>query len=54
MGIKKQYLKNKPVCKVTFKIPGREANGAKSISIAGDFNDWNANCISYSFFYHRF
>ncbi len=41
MSIKKQYLKSKPVCKVTFRIPKKEAIGAKSVSIVGDFNSWN-------------
>ena len=28
MGIRKQFLKRKPVCKVTFKIPEHVGNGA--------------------------
>jgi len=40
-GIKKQYLKSKPVCKVTFRLPKDAASGAKTVSIAGDFNNWN-------------
>ncbi|WP_370478718.1 isoamylase early set domain-containing protein [Tamlana flava] len=39
MAIKKQYLKSKPVCKVTFSI---EAEDAKKVSVVGSFNDWNA------------
>lgn len=39
MAIKKQYLKSKPVCKVTFEVSAKEAN---SISVVGDFNEWNA------------
>ncbi|WP_223549003.1 MULTISPECIES: isoamylase early set domain-containing protein [Aestuariivivens] len=39
MAIKKQYLKSKPVCKVTFSI---EAEEAKKVSVVGSFNDWNA------------
>jgi len=39
MSIKKQYLKSKPVCKVTFTL-GEAA--AKKVSVVGDFNDWNA------------
>tara|TARA_B110000967_G_scaffold121822_1_gene124422 strand:+ start:3577 stop:3873 length:297 start_codon:yes stop_codon:yes gene_type:complete len=39
MAIKKQYLKSKPVCKVTFEVTAKEAN---SISVVGDFNEWNA------------
>ncbi|WP_299547163.1 isoamylase early set domain-containing protein [Seonamhaeicola sp.] len=39
MAIKKQYLKSKPICKVTFSI---EAEDAKKVSVIGSFNDWNA------------
>jgi 1,4-alpha-glucan branching enzyme len=38
MAIKKQYLKSKPVCKVTFSI---EAEEAKKVSVVGSFNNWN-------------
>ncbi len=40
MSLKKQYLKSKPICKVTFKISDKEVNGAKSVCIVGDFNNW--------------
>ncbi|GAA4268499.1 isoamylase early set domain-containing protein [Hyunsoonleella aestuarii] len=39
MAIKKQYLKSKPICKVTFSI---EAEEAKKVSVVGGFNEWNA------------
>ena len=38
MAITKQYLKSKPVCKVTFSLPAEEAMNVKVI---GSFNDWN-------------
>ncbi len=38
MAIKKQYLKSKPICKVTFSI---EAPEAKKAAVVGSFNDWN-------------
>ena len=41
MSIKKNYLKSRPVCKVTFRVPREEANGAKHIRVVGDFNNWN-------------
>ena len=41
MSIKKQYLKSKPVCKVTFRLPGEAAGSAESATIVGEFNDWN-------------
>jgi 1,4-alpha-glucan branching enzyme len=39
MAIKKQYLKSKPVCKVTFTVPAKEAN---EVVVAGNWNEWNA------------
>jgi 1,4-alpha-glucan branching enzyme len=41
MAIKKQYLKNKPICKVTFKIPAEVAGSAKNAIIVGEFNNWS-------------
>ena len=41
MSIRKQYLKSKPVCKVTFRLPGEAAASAESANIVGEFNDWN-------------
>jgi 1,4-alpha-glucan branching enzyme len=41
MSIKKQYLKNEPACKVTFKISKEQVQGAESVRILGDFNSWN-------------
>ena len=38
MGIAKQYLKTKPVCKVTFTVPAKDA---KKVAVVGDFNNWN-------------
>jgi 1,4-alpha-glucan branching enzyme len=40
MSLKKRYLKTKPVCKVTFRVPKTVAKDASSISIVGEFNDW--------------
>jgi 1,4-alpha-glucan branching enzyme len=38
--IKKQYLTNRPVCKVTFSLePGTDT---KTAYVVGDFNDWQA------------
>ncbi len=41
MCIKKQYLKNKPVCKVTFRLQKEAALSAKSVTIVGEFNEWS-------------
>ncbi|MWB95744.1 glycoside hydrolase [Flavobacterium sp. GA093] len=37
MSVKKQYVKTKPVCKVTFSVEAKEANSA---AVVGDFNNW--------------
>jgi 1,4-alpha-glucan branching enzyme len=39
--IKKEYLKSKPECKVTFKVPKSLANGAQKVNLVGDFNNWS-------------
>lgn len=41
MAFKKQYLKSKAVCKVTFKLSKAQANSAGSARLVGDFNEWN-------------
>ena len=41
MSIKKQYLKNEPVCKVTFKVSKEVAQDAETVKILGDFNGWS-------------
>ena len=38
MAITKNYLKTKPVCKVTFTVAETEA---KKVAVVGDFNNWN-------------
>ncbi|UJH90402.1 isoamylase early set domain-containing protein [Antarcticibacterium sp. 1MA-6-2] len=38
MAITKQNLKSKPVCKVTFTVPAKDA---ESVSVVGDFNEWD-------------
>ncbi|MEO9947364.1 MAG: isoamylase early set domain-containing protein [Paraglaciecola sp.] len=41
MAFKKQYLKSKAVCKVTFKLSKEEAQEAETVSLVGDFNNWD-------------
>ena len=41
MSFKKQYLKSKPICKVTFKLSKEEAQAAQKARIVGDFNEWD-------------
>ncbi|SHJ81058.1 isoamylase early set domain-containing protein [Pseudozobellia thermophila] len=43
MAISKQYLKTRPVCKVTFTVPAKEA---EKVAVVGDFNNWKANKAS--------
>ena len=43
MAIKKQYLKSKPICKVTFSVPAKEA---KQVAVVGNFNDWNTDAMA--------
>ena len=43
MAITKQYLKSKPVCKVTFSLP---AEDAKQVSVVGNFNEWNTEAVT--------
>ncbi|WP_289043104.1 isoamylase early set domain-containing protein [uncultured Olleya sp.] len=38
MAIKKQFLKSKPICKVTFTVPAAEA---EEVVVAGNWNNWN-------------
>ncbi len=41
MSLKKQFLKSKPVCKVTFTLGAKQADGAKKVAVLGDFNEWD-------------
>lgn len=41
MAIKKQFLKTKPVCKVTFNVTA----DAERLSVVGDFNNWNVEAM---------
>jgi len=38
MSIKKQFVKTKPVCKVTFSVHAKDAD---EVAVVGDFNNWN-------------
>ena len=41
MSIRKQYLKSKPVCKVTFRISEEVGKAAGTAHVVGEFNNWN-------------
>ncbi len=40
-GIIKQYLKSRQVCKVTFRLPSDGALGAETVTVVGEFNNWD-------------
>jgi 1,4-alpha-glucan branching enzyme len=41
MSLKKQYLKSKPICKVTFRVSKEASKSARHINLVGDFNNWS-------------
>lgn len=40
MAIAKQFLKSKPECKVKFTLAAADAGNAESVTLVGDFNNW--------------
>jgi hypothetical protein len=42
-GLKKQYLKSRNACKVTFMLPREAASDARNVALCGDFNNWDSN-----------
>lgn len=38
--IKKQFLKTKPVCKVTFTVPTEAVGEVEKVQLVGDFSQW--------------
>lgn len=43
MSIKKRFLKSRPECKVTFRLPKKVAGQAESVHLVGDFNNWETH-----------
>ncbi len=41
--MKKQYLKSRSVCRVTFTLPNTVAPDAQSVALVGDFNNWSTD-----------
>jgi len=39
--MEKHYLKSRPTCKVTFRLPGDGVLAAESVTVAGEFNNWD-------------
>lgn len=40
-GIKKEHMKARKICKVTFRLPGEAAFTAGTVTVVGDFNHWD-------------
>lgn len=47
--LKKNYAKNGKTCKVTFVLPAEAAEGATSVHLVGDFNDWSKEATKCKF-----
>lgn len=45
MSIKKQIIKTKPECKVTFILAKEIAASVKRANLVGDFNNWDIESI---------
>ena len=43
MSIKKRFLKSRPECKVTFRLPKNVAGQAETVHLVGDFNNWGTH-----------
>ena len=41
MSLKKQFLKSRSVCKVTFRLPREAAKAAETVHVVGEFNSWD-------------
>jgi 1,4-alpha-glucan branching enzyme len=45
MSIKKQFLKKRDICKVTFRVSKEQADGHKKAFVVGDFNKWKPQAM---------
>lgn len=50
MSFKKQFLKSKEICKVTFEISAEEAANADTINLVGEFNNWDKESLAFKKF----
>ena len=46
--MKKNYGKNPETCSVTFKLPKEAAKGVKTVTLVGDFNNWDHESLPLS------
>jgi 1,4-alpha-glucan branching enzyme len=42
MALAKQFIKSKPVCKVTFELAADQVPG-KEVAVLGEFNNWDSS-----------
>jgi 1,4-alpha-glucan branching enzyme len=45
MSVKKQNIKSKSACKVTFALTSGVATSANLVNLAGDFNNWDIESL---------
>jgi hypothetical protein len=43
MAIKKEYSRDKKICRVTFTLPKEICENFDEISVVGDFNNWDTH-----------
>lgn len=48
MAIKKEYSRDKKICRVTFILPKEICENFKEISVVGDFNNWEIHHHKFS------
>lgn len=48
MAIKKEYSKDKTICKVTFTLPKEVAEQFDEVALVGDFNNWDHKANSFT------
>ena len=46
MSLKIQYLKSRPIGKVTFRLQAEAAVEAKTVHLVGDFNAWDESATA--------
>jgi 1,4-alpha-glucan branching enzyme len=47
VSIKKQFLKNKPICKITFRLPAAMAPEARTVHLVSELNDWDREALPF-------
>ena len=45
MIVKKEYVKGRHVCRVTFSLPPTAVGYARTVHIVGEFNNWNKDSM---------